>query len=55
MIGDGERLVGAGYALEVAGEDEHGTRSWAYHRSQTGPRVELVSRDLAPAMAALWA
>jgi Glyoxalase/Bleomycin resistance protein/Dioxygenase superfamily len=55
VIGDGERLEAAGYALEAAGEDEHGTRSWAYHRGPTGPRVELVSRELASAMTALWA
>ena len=55
VVGDGDRLVAAGYALEAAGEDAQGTRSWAYHRSPAGPRIELVSRDLEAAMAGLWA
>ena len=54
VVGDGDRLVAAGYALEAAGEDAQGTRSWAYHRSPVGPRIELVSRDLEAAMAGLW-
>ena len=54
VVGDGARLVAAGYALEVAGEDGQGTRSWAYHRSPAGPRIELVSRELEAPMAGLW-
>lgn len=54
VAADGARLERAGYAREVAGVDGEGTPRWAYHRHPGRPRIELVSRTLAPLMAALW-
>jgi hypothetical protein len=55
VAADGVALERAGYALEAAGAGAEGSRSWAYHRSPTGPRIELVSRALEPFMAMMWA
>jgi Glyoxalase/Bleomycin resistance protein/Dioxygenase superfamily len=55
VAADGAALERAGYALEAAGAGPEGSRSWAYHRSPTGPRIELVSRSLEPFMAVMWA
>ncbi len=56
VAADGAALEAAGYVLEAAGVDDdgHGNRAWSYHRSPTGPRIELISRTLEPAMSAMW-
>jgi hypothetical protein len=54
VAADGAALERAGYALEAAGAGPPGSRSWAYHRSPAGPRIELVSRSLEPFMAVMW-
>ena len=43
-----------GYAMEAAGTSADGSASWAYHRSSTGPRIELVDRRLEPMLEQFW-
>jgi catechol 2,3-dioxygenase-like lactoylglutathione lyase family enzyme len=52
---DGRSLEQAGWMMEAAGTDERGLRSWAYHRSVHGPRIELVSLALRPLLEPMWA
>lgn len=52
---DGARLEAAGFAHEASGVAPDGSPVWAYHRSASGPRIELVSRALQPLLASLWA
>jgi hypothetical protein len=54
VAADGAALERAGYAQEAAGRAPDGKPVWAYHRSATGPRIELVSRSLEPLMATMW-
>src|SRR5688500_13510893 len=44
-----------GFAAEATGTRPDGPPSWAYHRSPTGPRIELVDRQLQPVMEQMWA
>ena len=44
-----------GYPVEVVGRRPDGAAYWAYHRSPSGPRVELVSRSLRPTMESYFA
>jgi hypothetical protein len=39
---------------EAVGTRPDGTLSWAYHRSATGPRIELVTRMVQPALEQYW-
>jgi hypothetical protein len=48
-VGSAE-LERRGYAVEVVGRRPDGAAYWAYHRSPSGPRVELVSRQLRPTL-----
>jgi hypothetical protein len=43
-----------GYAAEATGVRPDGKPVWAYHRSARGPRIELVSRDLAAGLEQYW-
>ena len=52
---DSTLLAGRGYATEATGTRPDGPLSWAYHRSPTGPRIEIVSRQLQPALEQYWA
>jgi hypothetical protein len=54
MDGDIAALGAAGLPLEAAGRNPDGSRSWAYCRGATGPRVELVNRSLEPLLSRLW-
>jgi len=54
VVKDGDALEQSGYALEAAGTDGRGTRSWAYHRSPLGPRIELVGSAIRPLLEQMW-
>jgi Glyoxalase/Bleomycin resistance protein/Dioxygenase superfamily len=52
---DAAALTARGYAMEATGVRPDGTPAWAYHRSPSGPRIELVSRDIAAGLEQYWA
>lgn len=52
---DSTALEQLGYAVEAAGLREDGSRHWAYLRRAGRPRIELVTRELEPLLAQLWA
>lgn len=52
---DSAELVRHGMALDAAGLDPNGAPYWVFHRSATGPRIELVSRKVQPMMEQYWA
>jgi hypothetical protein len=54
VASDAARLTARGYAAEAAGVRPDGTAVWAYHRSPGGPRIELVSRDIAQGLEQYW-
>jgi hypothetical protein len=54
VAADSAALEEAGYAHEGSGVGLDGSPAWSYHRSPTGPRIELVSRALEPFMATMW-
>jgi Glyoxalase/Bleomycin resistance protein/Dioxygenase superfamily len=51
---DSARLTECGYVNEAVGCDADGNPYWAYHKSSTGPRIEIVSRALEPALQGYW-
>jgi hypothetical protein len=55
VAADAARLTARGYAAEATGVRPDGTAVWAYHRSASSPRVELVSRDIAAGLHQYWA
>jgi hypothetical protein len=55
LAGDMARLDAHGYAEEARGVDPTGAAMWAYHRGPAGPRIELVSRAIAPGLEQYWA
>jgi hypothetical protein len=52
---DAAALQRRGFAAEATGTRPDGTAVWAYHRSPTGPRIELVDRQLQSGMEQMWA
>ncbi len=54
VAADAVRLTSRGYAAEATGVRPDGTAVWAYHRSASGPRIELVSRDLVAGLEQYW-
>jgi len=52
---DSSLLTGHGFPAEATGTRPDGPPSWAYHRRPDGPRIEIVSRDLQPALEQYWA
>jgi hypothetical protein len=52
---DGERLAERGYAVEARSVRSDGAPVWAYHRSESGPRIELVSREIRSGLEGYWA
>jgi hypothetical protein len=52
---DSAELARHGYETEAVGRRPDGTPYWAFHRGGTGPRVELVSRELQPLLEQFWA
>ena len=55
VVADAAALTERGYAAEATGVRPDGTAVWAYHRNARGPRIELVSRDIAAGLAQYWA
>jgi hypothetical protein len=55
VVADAARLTARGYAAEATGVRPDGAAVWAYHRSPSGPRIELVSRDIAEGLEGYWA
>ncbi len=53
MAADQALLVSRGYAEEARGVRD-GVTTWAYHRSPSGPRIELVSRALQTGLEHYW-
>jgi hypothetical protein len=51
---DAARLVSRGYAEEARGVRPDGAPAWTYHLSPSGPRIELVSRELQPGLEQYW-
>jgi len=54
VAADAERLTSRGYAPEATGLRPGGEPVWAYHRSASGPRIELVSRQLQAGLEHYW-
>jgi hypothetical protein len=54
LTADSALLEDHGYLTEAKGVRPDGTPAWAYHRSPSGPRIELVSRQLQPGMEQYW-
>jgi len=54
VAADAERLMKRGYAREATGIRPDGEPVWAYHRSASGPRIELVSRQLQGGLEQYW-
>ena len=52
---DSRRLIERGYAEEARGVRPDGAAVWAYHRNATGPRIELVSREIQAGLEGYWA
>jgi hypothetical protein len=55
VAADGRLLAVRGYAEEAQGVGPDGNPIWSYHRSERGPRIELVSRQLEAGLASYWA
>ena len=45
---DSRKLERSGFTTEAVGTQPDGSANWAYHRGPTGPRIELMSRQLQP-------
>ena len=54
VAADSAKLVQRGYTAEAVSTRSDGTPSWAYHRGATGPRIELVTRMVQPALEQYW-
>jgi hypothetical protein len=56
VVADSAQLVQRGCVMEAIGRPADGTPPhWTFHRSPTGPRIELVSRLVQPALERYWA
>ena len=55
VAADGVQLAEWGHVEEATGVRPDGTPVWAYHKSPSGPRVELVSRQIQPGLEQYWA
>lgn len=54
VAADSAELVRRGWATEAVGKRPDGTPYWSFHRSPTGPRIELVSRSVQGGMEQYW-
>jgi hypothetical protein len=54
VAADGASLLARGYPVEATGVRPNGESVWAYHRSERGPRIELVSRGLQAGLTQYW-
>ncbi|MCI3274326.1 VOC family protein [Streptomyces cylindrosporus] len=55
VAADSAELARRGHEVEALGKRPDGTPYWAFHRSGTGPRIELVARALQPLLEQYWA
>ena len=55
VAADSAELARHGHAVEALGKRPDGTPYWAFHRSATCPRIELVTRALQPVLERYWA
>ncbi|MCT9079627.1 VOC family protein [Streptomyces fulvoviolaceus] len=55
VAADSVELARRGHTVEAVGTRPDGTPYWAFHRGATGPRIELVTRTLQPALERFWA
>ena len=55
VAADSAELTRHGYAVEALGRRPDHTPYWAFHRSTTGPRIELVTRTLQAVLEQYWA
>jgi hypothetical protein len=55
VAADAAHLSERGYVAEATGVRPDGAAVWAYHRNPSGPRIELVSRDIAAGLQGYWA
>ncbi|MEU6140478.1 VOC family protein [Streptomyces sp. NPDC047081] len=55
VAADSAELARRGHEVEALGKRPDGTPYWAFHRSRTGPRIELVARTLQPLLEPYWA
>jgi hypothetical protein len=52
---DAAALAQRGFATEATGSRPDGVPFWTFHKNATGPRIELVSRSVQPALEQYWA
>jgi hypothetical protein len=55
VAADAVHLAERGHVAEATGVRPDGTAVWAYHKSASGPRIELVSRLIQPGLEQYWA
>ena len=55
VAADAVQLAERGHVAEATGVRPDGTPVWAYHKSPSGPRIELVSRQIQPGLEQYWA
>jgi hypothetical protein len=55
VAADAAQLIERGHVAEATGVRPDGTPVWAYHKSPSGPRIELVSRQIQPGLEQYWA
>jgi hypothetical protein len=53
--GDAAALMARGLSVEVKAPSPDGSSMWAYCKGDAGPRIELVSRLIAPALRQMFA
>ncbi len=54
VAADSARLVARGFEVEAVGRQPDGAPYWSYHRSPSGPRIELVGRAMEAALQHYW-
>jgi hypothetical protein len=54
VAGDSAELGRRGFVTEATGMDPDGAPYWAFHSRPAGPRIELVSRAVQPALERYW-
>lgn len=54
VAADSAELAERGHVIEAKGVRRGGTAIWTYHRAPSGPRIELVSRELEPLLEGYW-
>jgi hypothetical protein len=55
VAADSRELESMGFASEAVGTLPDGSPYWSFHGRATGPRIELVSRQVEPALEQYWA